>query len=272
MRVTTSGQKPSLKCCNLLPMLRVSILLAFVALALEPLAQTLPSRRYTTRDGLVADRITVITQDHQGFMWMGSLFGLSRYDGNRFTTINLPPAQRNKYVTSLLAADGKLYAGFLFNGCIMEYDNGRITAHYIEPGKQSARNDVMALYDHPSGILVMNTLNEVHLFRDNAFLLIASLGNTPASSMISDSKERIWIGTSKGLMLFEKGRMYPEPVMKRDVRYIQKTNDGMLVALNENNITTISLVNEQFQARTVWQTPNSLYIPFPPIHRIPFGA
>ena len=84
------------------------LLLAFHELS----AQTLPSRRYTTRDGLLADRVTVIAQDHEGYMWMGSLFGLSKYDGSRFTTIQLPALQQHRYVTSILAADRKVYAGF----------------------------------------------------------------------------------------------------------------------------------------------------------------
>src|SRR5688572_33218720 len=90
----------------------------------EASAQTLPSRRYTTRDGLLADRVTVIAQDHEGYMWMGSLFGLSKYDGSRFTTIQLPALQQHRYVTSILAADRKVYAGFLFGGGIIQYAKG----------------------------------------------------------------------------------------------------------------------------------------------------
>ena len=70
------------------------ILLCILLCPIYSDAQTVPTRRYTSRDGLIADRITVITQDEKGFMWIGSLFGLSKYDGKKFTTIQLPPSQK----------------------------------------------------------------------------------------------------------------------------------------------------------------------------------
>src|SRR5688572_19580395 len=141
---------------------RYIFLLCFLTNYLLATGQTLPHRRYTTRDGLVADRITVITQDHNGFMWMGSLFGLSKYDGNKFTTIDLPVEQQHKYISTLLAHDKKLYAGFLFGGGIMEYEKAKILSYYI-PG--SGENDIVGLYTSRDGLLVVNSQNDVYLFR-----------------------------------------------------------------------------------------------------------
>ena len=41
---------------------------------------------YTGADGLSAGRVTTITEDHHGVIWVGSLNGLSRLDGSRFVT------------------------------------------------------------------------------------------------------------------------------------------------------------------------------------------
>src|SRR5688572_17673211 len=40
--------------------------------------------KYTVYDGLVANPIRCIYQDSKGFIWIGTLEGLSRYDGYRF--------------------------------------------------------------------------------------------------------------------------------------------------------------------------------------------
>ena len=44
------------------------------------------STHMTTTDGLANNSICYIFQDSKGFIWMGTLNGLSRYDGNSFVT------------------------------------------------------------------------------------------------------------------------------------------------------------------------------------------
>ncbi|HEY0679310.1 MAG TPA: two-component regulator propeller domain-containing protein, partial [Chitinophagaceae bacterium] len=173
----------------------------FLMHSMAVIAQTLPDRRYTTRDGLVADRITAITQDEKGFMWIGSLFGISRYDGTRFTTLRLPALQQHKYVTSLLAADSKVYAGFLFGGGLMEYDKGKVITHLIHPGKRPSNNDLTALFDDPRGIIAINTANEAFLFQNGAFQYLFTSDSTKGDifSIASGVGGRIWVGTTKGL-------------------------------------------------------------------------
>ena len=44
--------------------------------------QELPVKRLTSREGLSMDYITTLHQDRRGFIWMGTFFGLNRYDGD----------------------------------------------------------------------------------------------------------------------------------------------------------------------------------------------
>lgn len=50
------------------------------------------STHMTTTDGLANNSICYIFQDSKGFIWMGTLNGLSRYDGNSFVTF-LPESE-----------------------------------------------------------------------------------------------------------------------------------------------------------------------------------
>jgi signal transduction histidine kinase/ligand-binding sensor domain-containing protein/CheY-like chemotaxis protein len=59
---------------------------------LEP---TLHFARLTSDDGLAQNTIEAILQDSQGFMWFGTLAGLSKYDGYRFTTYRYEPENPN---------------------------------------------------------------------------------------------------------------------------------------------------------------------------------
>src|SRR5207253_9342858 len=69
-------------------MLRTGALLLAVALSTNVEAQAvrgrLPIESFTSAQGIANDSITTITTDSRGFVWFGTLDGLSRYDGDRF--------------------------------------------------------------------------------------------------------------------------------------------------------------------------------------------
>src|SRR3954470_14403047 len=99
-------------------------------------AQNIPYEKYTTKNGLISDRITAIAQDEKGYMWFGSYFGVCRYNGQKFEKIELPEQQQNKYVNCLLPANNRIYICFSFQGGMAEYNKGKITEHRIT-GKDS---------------------------------------------------------------------------------------------------------------------------------------
>src|SRR5215471_5728457 len=53
--------------------------------ALPVCAQRLSVRRYDVSDGLAHGHVKAIHQDRKGYIWFGTLEGLSRFDGYRFT-------------------------------------------------------------------------------------------------------------------------------------------------------------------------------------------
>ncbi len=80
-------------------MLRFSVvfLSVMVGFLLVPLigcsiviAQTIPSRRYTAADGLPHSTVFRIMQDRKGYMWFGTKYGVSRFDGENFSNFNIP--------------------------------------------------------------------------------------------------------------------------------------------------------------------------------------
>ena len=69
------------------------IVLTCLALAIGApsvgVAERLPTRRYTTADGLASDYIVTIYRDSRGFLWFSTRDGLSRFDGTRFTSYGI---------------------------------------------------------------------------------------------------------------------------------------------------------------------------------------
>ncbi len=51
-------------------------------------AERLAVHTYTVADGLAGDQVTAIVQDRQGFLWIGTRTGLSRFDGVNFRSFD----------------------------------------------------------------------------------------------------------------------------------------------------------------------------------------
>ncbi len=65
----------------------IAILVLAVFLIITTTAQNFPDLQFehlTTKDGLSSNSVTSIAEDKQGFMWVGTINGLNRYDGYRF--------------------------------------------------------------------------------------------------------------------------------------------------------------------------------------------
>lgn len=67
---------------------RIGVCLVLLWIGLMPAYATVEvrSERLTTADGLANNSIRYMYQDSKGFIWMATLNGLNRYDGNSFIT------------------------------------------------------------------------------------------------------------------------------------------------------------------------------------------
>src|SRR6266481_8458610 len=96
----------------------IGILLACcsVAPALDP-APDISQYAHTAwkiREGFSKGRVTAIAQTPDGYLWLGTEFGLLRFDGVRNVLWQPPPDERlpSNYIVRLLAArDGTLWIG-----------------------------------------------------------------------------------------------------------------------------------------------------------------
>jgi len=167
-------------------------------------SQMVPSEKYTSKNGLISDRITAISQDEKGFMWFGSFFGICRYDGIKFEKIALPYKQQNKFVNCLLPAGNKMYAGFLFGGGLAEYDNGKVNSYFIKTRDSISGNEFISMADNlDGGILLGTSLNDIYLFKEGKFQKIIHIPISQANIkvLLKDNHKNIWAGTEHGLFI-----------------------------------------------------------------------
>lgn len=80
----------------------VGIVLFQIMFTLKAGSQILPFHNYTTKDGLLSNRILTITQDSRGYLWIGTADGVSVFDGVSFKNYTVADGLSGSYVTRML--------------------------------------------------------------------------------------------------------------------------------------------------------------------------
>ncbi len=89
-------------------------LLPLSALESIPVSNDYILRIWGMEEGLPSNRVTSLTQTPDGYLWVGTLGGLARFDGVRFTTFhaeNTPGLESDRVDALFTARDGSLWVG-----------------------------------------------------------------------------------------------------------------------------------------------------------------
>ena len=85
--------------------------LFFVCLAYSSFAQRYSFLNYNTAQGLPQSQVTSLTQDDDGYLWIGTLGGLARFNGKDFFTYSTENGLHNNRVTSIGFIEKDLWIG-----------------------------------------------------------------------------------------------------------------------------------------------------------------
>jgi ligand-binding sensor domain-containing protein/signal transduction histidine kinase len=97
-------------------------------------------RNWQTEDGLPQNTVTALAQTTEGYLWVGTLAGLARFDGVRFTTFDSSSSPRlsDTRISALFAdAHGALWIGHE-SGVVTKYEQGRFN-NMGSPASRSAK-------------------------------------------------------------------------------------------------------------------------------------
>ncbi len=91
--------------------MRLPPAVAALLLAAAPLAaERLPVQRHGVSEGLAEETVTALLKDSRGYLWVGSLNGLSRFDGERFRVYGVEDGLPKPRIFALAeSADGAVW-------------------------------------------------------------------------------------------------------------------------------------------------------------------
>ncbi|MEP7340012.1 MAG: two-component regulator propeller domain-containing protein [Acidobacteriota bacterium] len=158
--------------------------------------------------GLPQTSVQTLLQTRDGYLWFGTIEGLVRFDGVRFTIFDKSntPVMKNHNAQALCEdRAGDLWIGT--SGGLLRYRAGSFTLYTTAEGLAS--NLIKTLYEDRAGQLWIGTDGGgLNRFTAGAFTLFTSTDGLPGnyvSSLTEDAAGALWIGTNAGLGRFKDG-------------------------------------------------------------------
>jgi len=202
----------------------LGVALAFVPAARAANASPQTNGLYTidsweNDDGLPQNSIISMTQTRDGYLWMGTINGLVRFDGLRFTVFNednTPGLGSSPIVSLFEDRRGNLWIGSELSGVLLAKD-GKVTSLGI--GKGSREGRLKSICEDAAGAVWLCTQDgQLWRYKDGA-TNVFSLGSEPSQpsggyrAVITDTNGRLWIGTDGSTFAldpkagFEQGKL-----------------------------------------------------------------
>ncbi|MGC4081147.1 MAG: two-component regulator propeller domain-containing protein [Vicinamibacterales bacterium] len=171
---------------------------------------------WTEREGLRSPRVMAITQTSDGYLWLGTMQGLTRFDGTTFMpweaigTTSLPSSR----VISLCPnPDGSLWVAYQ-SGTVANISGTNAVVH-DEVGRATG-GIINAMITDRQGILWVAARNGLlRVERDHVTRLAAGEGlpDGPVLNSYEDSHGDLWVSSNTGIFRRRLGSTRFDPVM-----------------------------------------------------------
>ena len=196
------------------------------------------------RDGFTKGTINSIAQTPDGYLWLGTEFGLLRFDGLKNVQWQPPTNQQlpDSFIYALLAArDGTLWIGTAKG--LASWKDGKLTQYSELAGQYIFR----LLEDRegtvwvggsgvPTGKLCSIQNSNVNCYGEDGGLGVGVVG------LFEDSKGSLWVGIPSGLWRWKPGqpKFYPLPGEQNGIRWLGEDEDGTLLVGYRDGIQRFS--------------------------------
>ena len=198
--------------------------------------------------------ITVLHEDQVGRLWVGTQGGgLSRWDGERFTTFTVEAGLTSDLISAVLEGrDGTLWIGTYDEG-VTRYEDDRFS--YVTEADGLSSNAVTALAIDRQGALWIGTrdtgLNRYRNGRLTTYRAEDGLPGDDIAALHTGADGRIWIGTrSHGLGWLKNGRLTTytkaDGLPSESLRYLYEAPDGALW-MGTNHGGVVRMQQERFE-------------------------
>ena len=188
------------------------LLAALVAATHAPGLAGLPFERVGSPSGPPSGVVTAVCRDRAGFLWIGSINGLSLYDGHTFTSWVHDPSDPSSISDDAIRtifedSRGALWVGTNTGGLNrLDRATGSFARFRHDSGNPGSlsHDSVYAIAEDRGGALWVGTQRGLNRLAPGSDTFERFLEDTYAGSLLVDGEGRLWVGTvGRGLLRWE---------------------------------------------------------------------
>jgi ligand-binding sensor domain-containing protein/two-component sensor histidine kinase len=187
------------------------ILLVLGGRCLVAQSEYLTFEHFTYEQGL-SSPVTLIAQDHYGFLWLGTRDGLNRFDGRNFIVFRNIPGDASSLPNNIINSifiDSRNRIWVATNGGLAYYDFADDVFHPVEydvTQEKLDRHRVHAVAEGTDHSIWFATRTILHQWNEDGNVTSYPL-STPGDLLIKhlfiDQHDRKWIGYNDGILVFD---------------------------------------------------------------------
>jgi len=184
-----------------------AILLLVLGISSITFAQTLPFRTYSIERGLSEAVVNDLVQDSDGHLWVGTSYGLNRFDGIKFKNYYSEDGLLSNSIQSIYEDESnRLWIGTEAGVNVMRGDS----IHTVPVLKPLDSSTILDIYQDDQSEFWFATDGEGvwHLDGNNnlsQYQKIHGMGGDRVRDIVQDAKGTIWFATRDGLTKLENG-------------------------------------------------------------------
>jgi Histidine kinase/Two component regulator propeller len=174
-------------------MMKIALLpfLLFFIFPCIAFAQEYSYTHYDVKEGLAGSAVYCITQDKDGFIWMGTETGVSRFDGSHFKNFTPADGLPDLEVLQIFGdSKGRVWMA-PFRKSVCYYYKGSIHNEQNDPALSRIhfRQNVESFAEDAGGNILIQERNALHLLRpDGSTVQYDSLGHDPIRNCLAVSR------------------------------------------------------------------------------------
>ena len=209
----------------------VVALLLLISISYTLSAQTLNLNQFGIEEGLPQSSVYTMLQDMEGNIWIGTMSGVSKYNGLKFENFNKKDGlAENRVTSSFLDKNGNMWFGH-WSGGISKYDATKKQFEEIIPGKLKIKKTINCIFQDKQGDIWFGTEGQGIIKSENgSFIQKTSkdgLAGDIVNAFMEDKTGALWIATSNGITI-SRGKLsaYEETLPSNSIRSLLMDRKG----------------------------------------------
>jgi ligand-binding sensor domain-containing protein/serine phosphatase RsbU (regulator of sigma subunit) len=221
--------------------IKIAILLATLGMLVS--AQTTSFISYGMEQGLVQNQVQSITQDNEGNLWVGTIAGLSKYNGTTWQNFTKNTNLAEDWITcSYKDRDGNIWFGHWAGG-VTRYSIAAQRLENLNLEEYTRFKSIRAMVQDATGKLWIATEGAgVFIFDPVSEKMYAvsshdGLSSSTVYDICTDDKQNMWMATDSGLTVFNLN----SSISQRSSFKRISTQNGLF----SKNITAVKVTSSQ---------------------------